>query len=65
MSELAEFSRYLTADEVFALRLQGVPVTGEPPTRCCARCRRGTRAHGSEMPCGLNGRCRCHDKGKR
>lgn len=31
-----------------------------PTTRCCARCRRGTAALG-DFPCGLDGRCKCHD----
>ena len=58
---------YLSEDEVLRLRLQGIPVTGVPPQgKCCARCRRGTPAHGTEIPCGLSGRCGCHDqKGNR
>ena len=56
---------YLSEDEVLAMRLQGVPVTGEPPRQCCARCRRGTPAHGTELPCGYNGHCDCHRKGTR
>ena len=55
---------YLSEDEVFALRLQGVPVTGSTLGACCARCRRGTRAHGTELPCGYAGDCSCHDHTK-
>lgn len=58
-------SNYLTEDEVLALRLQGIPVTGEPPKRCCTRCRRGTPAHGTELECGFRGRCDCHRKEQR
>ena len=56
---------YLSEDEVLRMRLQGIPVTGTPPKDCCARCRRGTRAHGTELSCGYNGRCPndCHRKG--
>jgi len=56
-------SAYLSEDEVLALRLQGIPVTGEPPRECCAKCWRGTRAHSTESSCGYNGRCDCHGRG--
>lgn len=33
-----------------------------PPTRCCAKCRRGMPSLGSNLPCGYGGNCPngCH-----
>lgn len=31
------------------------------PNPCCAKCRRGSKAHGL-FPCGLKYACPCHDR---
>lgn len=33
----------------------------EPPSQCCARCRRGIKEFGV-LPCGYDGECKCHKK---
>ena len=39
-----------------------IPAPSEPKVEpCCARCRRGMPSMGV-MPCGFDGKCKCHSK---